>query len=202
MGNLTLDRFDSAYRQMRGCFNEPEQPGGVDSNWPILRASLNLPALDHCVGALIASELDAQTPGERGLGRVSLNPPRLGGRYRRQIGSLEQADVDTLYLAIQHLVLSGYVGYALLMEDPPLTPVVTDADEIYGKWVPWIYSGGRPPRNVMDAVFAVTSPATESVVRYLGTLQVDGDAQPANMMLLHYVLAGVYLRGVEVGYAS
>lgn len=203
MDYLSLSHFDAAFEAVRPAFASPDSPSGVDARWPVVRSSLSLPTLEYCIRSYLTSEMDATTPGDRGLGRVSLHPPRLGGHFRSQIASLQVSEQWELYFAMLHLLLSAYVGYALLVEDPPRRPVVTAPETLFQKWIPLVYSsGGRPPQNVLDALMDVTSASAESTIVLLTRWGIDARNLPGNLMLFHYMIAGLDLRGVEVGYAG
>jgi hypothetical protein len=89
MEELTLERADASVLAMRDALrDEPalsEQLGLWDKE---LRSCFNIVAVGFCFSKYISSELDSQTPGDRGLGRLSTEIPRLGAYFRKPISRL------------------------------------------------------------------------------------------------------------------
>ena len=193
------EHADAAYNALREVF---EDPTTYDATYESLRLALNMPAIDYCLRRYITAECDAATPGERGLGRVSTAPPRLGGYCRRQITALDPASTSRLYFLIQDVVLRGYLAQALLIDDLP--PVrITDSEVIFRKWVPVIYSGaGAVSDGVANMVSAVADTAFENLEAFLGRHGMPSlydESAKMGQIVWPYAKSGTNLRAVECG---
>jgi hypothetical protein len=97
-------------------------------------------AVPSLASSFVDYQLDFRTPGDRGLGRISTEIPRLGAYFRKSMSRLSQPELRDLYGIIQDLMLRGYLTRALLLEAPPKQPVLTNALELYETWLAGFYS--------------------------------------------------------------
>jgi hypothetical protein len=100
---------------------------------PVLRDTLERSY--PCITLLVGSELDAQTPGDRGLGRVTNSIPRFGGRFRAQ---LTGDFVATFGPLMEELCIAGFgagAAYDALARAEPTTLRNRDLDELTWQWV-------------------------------------------------------------------
>ena len=84
----------------------------------------NYESVEYCIDKFIKAELDYNTPGNRGLGRISDNVPRFGGFYRKQLINLSNQrlielnnQIKTLLLIILKETLNKYeIGIVNIIE--------------------------------------------------------------------------------------
>lgn len=130
---------------------DAEMRAAIEEELTPIRHALDDPALVDayvgvvpCVETFVATELDATTPGRRGLGRSVDSPPRLGGAFREQLANDEaRADFGRL---IERAILETYCGTAAGLQafyDPPTFPRARPASEVFELWVSAMYVGTR-----------------------------------------------------------
>lgn len=128
-----------------------------------------------CVETFVATELDTRTPGERGLGRVSTSPPRLGGAFRKQLSSpAARHEFGTL---IERLVFETYGGTAGALQafyETPTFPRVLPAERVFEVWVPSVHVGtrglGEDAMDVISSAHRPTEAALEPAAERHGLL--------------------------------
>lgn len=98
-------------------------------------------AVISCVEALVGTELDYRTPGERGIGRMSTDSPRLGGAFRAQLSRPETRQV--FGPIIEAAVRDAFAGAAAVSVGVR-EPVVVSAEEAFEKWIPQAVYGTQP----------------------------------------------------------
>jgi hypothetical protein len=127
-------------RDARGICDErefSEQLGLWDRE---LRSRFNVVAVGFCFSKYISSELDCHTPGDRGLGRIATEIPRLRAYFRRPMSRLSLPELRGLYGIIEDLMLRGYLTRAVLFEGPPKQPILTTAPALYEAWLAGFHS--------------------------------------------------------------
>jgi len=165
---VSEQRTREGLAEVRACFVAAYDPEQLPPMWDDMLAAIDKPAVValyvKCVplvARLIGAELDTETPGKRGLGRLSPSPPRLGARFRRKI---RDADVQReLGGSAERVVLGGYGAAAGLYQsrrDGPPGLRERSEQEIWRLWVPQAYAGLRG----VAALDAITEkPRTEFV---------------------------------------
>ena len=84
-----------------------------------------------CVEAFVATELDTQTPGDRGLGRVGTHPPRFGAAFRGKLDDPARQDLASL---IERMIFQTYAGTAAALQsfyEEPTPPRTRPPDEVF-----------------------------------------------------------------------
>ena len=132
-------------------------------------------ALVPCVEAFVATELDTETPGQRGLGRSTDESPRLGGAFREQL--VTPAARREYGPLIEQMVFETYAGTAAALQTfykEPTPPKVRPANEVFELWVPRIYVGtqglGDNTMSVITAAHADTEKAIMDAAERHGLL--------------------------------
>ena len=100
------------------------------------------PIIFECLTKYINSEMDFNTSGKRGLGRMTDEVPRFGGEFKDDLINLPKKNIDELSLLIYETAISGYCAWVALVEvhKGVLEREIHDIDILYGKWVPLMYS--------------------------------------------------------------
>jgi hypothetical protein len=196
--------LDDSYREFRDKFEAGEATrSSIEAAYPQLRARFNTAAMDFCLSSFIGAELDAKTAGDRGLGRVSTDTPRLGAYCRRQLQAMDADEKSTLYFLIQDLMLRGYLSFALLVEDPLRPAKRTTGEDIYQRWIPVIYSsGGRLAQSLVNAIAFVADSAFQSLDSFCSEHameSVNSSSGKMGQIVAYYATAGAGLRAIEVG---
>jgi hypothetical protein len=104
-----------------------------DGRWKRLAAILA--GCYEAVTLLVGSELDTETPGERGLGRLSTRIPRLGGAFRSRVARTQPS---VLGAPMEDLCIAGFAAGAVI--DAAASPAGTlyrarDLDALVVKWM-------------------------------------------------------------------
>lgn len=110
--------------------------------------------------SFVRSELDYATPGERGIGRSSLSPPRLAGAFRDE---LSRAEVRGEFGRLsEQAVTRGWGAHAatqLILSDGPFELRERALGAIWEEWIPGIYAATRNAGSGASAIFdAVLEP--------------------------------------------
>lgn len=128
-----------------------------------------------CVETFIATELDTQTQGERGLGRLSTHPPRVGAAFRDQLS--KPAAREEFAQLIERLIFQTYAGTAAALQsfyEEPTPPRVRPAADVFEMWVPRMYVGtknlGDQTMDVISAAHAETEKALTATAERFGLL--------------------------------
>ena len=96
--------------------------------------------ISYCVDKFVQTELDSKTAGKRGLGRLTEGWPRLGAYFREQISSMDSKRLEELDSLITALVVKCYLFPIITADNAKTTPKIKEADKLYEKWVPRMYS--------------------------------------------------------------
>ena len=96
--------------------------------------------ISYCIDKFVQTELDFKTAGERGLGRLTENWPRLGAYFRKQISNMDPKKLEELDSLLTVLIVKCYLFPIITADNVKNTPKVKGADELYEKWVPRMYS--------------------------------------------------------------
>jgi hypothetical protein len=176
----------------------------IDPWFADLRARFNLEAVGFCCAEYISSELDCQTPGDRGLGRVSNAIPRLGGCFRRQLSKTTPEELSQLYGIMQDLMLRGYLTRALLLEAPPKKERLRSPQQLFEAWIPRIYSSDPSDMGpkLRNALGALTEPAFVNFKSFLDNHDIRSgglfSSDKVQLIAMWYPLAAFALRSVEI----
>lgn len=128
-----------------------------------------------CVEAFVASEIDTQTPGDRGLGRASSHPPRFGAAFRGQLS--DPAAREEFAQLIERMIFQTYAGTAAALQsfyDEPTPPRARPAVEVFEEWVPRMYVGtknfGDQTMEMISSAHAKTEQAISTAAERHGLL--------------------------------
>jgi hypothetical protein len=170
-----------------------------------LRPILNGSLLDSCVTPFVDAEMDFRTSGERGLGRTSVFVPRFGGHFRKRMSKLDSVQLTRIRTGVVRCVISGYLAYAIFYE--VVESVVTDAEQLYEKWIPLIYSVdlnelGEGTDDYFLGASTRSLSALKAVVSDLelekgGFLASAKDPNRTDLIMSYYPAAGFLLRHTE-----
>jgi hypothetical protein len=206
MEELTLERADAAVSAMHEALSDApdlsERLGLWDKD---LRSRFNAFAVGFCVFKYIDSELDCHSLSDGALGRMSTEIPRLGAYCRKPLSRLSLPERRDLYRLIEDLMLRGYLTRALLLEAPPKHPVLTDAADLYERWVGGLCSSNPSEMDLeLRAVLAtVTDSAFVALNAFLGRYGIRGGGvlveDKTHAISMHYPVCGFAVRTSEVG---
>lgn len=155
-----LVAFSRAWEAIEQEFGPTSTSEGMHN----LRSAVEAPELPAayvavvpCVEALVATELDAITPGERGLGRIATTPPRLAGAFRKQLSRPEtRAAFGPL---IEATIRDAYAGTAAVQPHMDVFghPRVRPAEQVFAEWVPRMYAGTQGMNLGIELIAACNS---------------------------------------------
>jgi hypothetical protein len=170
-----------------------------------LKPLIKYDALNYSMSRFVTAELDCYTPGERGLGRLSTEVPRLGGHCRRPISKLRPDEIAELYRLIQDVIISGYIVHPLFLEERIQSGILSDAAQLFDAWLPNIYA--QNPYEMADELQnAFTACGAFPLMALRGFLKqhrakggglFGGDK--TSMITLFYMVAGYGIRLAELG---
>lgn len=206
MPKMTIDDLESSMKAVRDAGQrDPKFLEEVNPRLTAIKEAFNFGAMDYCLERYIGAELDFKSSGDRGLGRISTEVPRLGAYFRKPMSKLDESELSELHNILQQIVLSGYLTYALVMEDPLKTAKLTGGSEIYEKWLPRVYSTdpSQTPEHLQGYMAAFSNVASERWTSFSTRHGMKGggafsqDKTP--VILVYYIIGGFWLRATEVG---
>ena len=185
----------------------------VKPNYIKLMSDLNPEAIKYCMENYLETELDTNTPGNRGIGRMAENIPRFGALFRNQLTKLYDQERDELYSLMENLFLIGYFHSGLLIVWPAKSDKISKKDQLFNVWIPIIYSVNPYEfdpdvwqiirTNGLDTIIMIQDflrkygMENDSLFRKAGRA-LSGDK--INVILEYYLVAGFTLRATEEGY--
>jgi hypothetical protein len=206
MEPLTFELIDASISAMREALqDEPELLEQVDLCVDELRTRFNIEAVGLCFSHYIGSELDFRKSGDRSLGQISTDVPRLGAYFRKQISQLPHPELLSLYRIIQDLMLRGYLTRALLLEAPLKQSRLTAGLELYEVWLPGFYTSDpmQMGSHLRAVLAAVTDSAFARLSAFFSSHGMRGGGlfrkDKSSAISSYYPLAGFAVRAFEVG---
>ncbi len=156
--------IDGASERLRSALHDTSADGETAAAVleAAARSDLASQYLHHVqlVEAFVGSELDTESPGERGLGRMTVGTwPRLGGAYRKQLVGQTPNALATL---IEEMVIAGFlVGAALdpLRSGGPYELRQRPPGEAFELWVPALASGYDPSSETVQTLSGIVGEA-------------------------------------------
>lgn len=204
MSMLTLEHLDGALNSLRRIFEEDKEAlEYINGKALQLKEAFNVEAVNYCFGKYIEAELDTETSGDRGIGRLSTSIPRLGAYFRKQIRTLSSTEKEYLHELIQNIMLSAYLVHALFMEKNTSHVKLSGKKEIYEKWLPRIYLShpSELKEDVNNAIQISTTPDFEKLYEFFKIHKMKGGGFLKNdkigSILVYYCIAGFGLRVLE-----
>lgn len=175
----------------------------LESYFKAFRNNYNCDAISYCLEKYINAELDFTTPGDRGIGRVSLIVPRYGAYFRKQLSLMFKNDLTKLYYLIQDIIIRGYLIHLLSMEKPVKISIILKGEEIFEKWIPGIYSQdlSKMPEHLQKIMTLCTNSAFTDLEDFMVLHKMKGGGflakDKTEEILGYYIFAGFGLRLVE-----
>ncbi len=169
-----------------------------------LKQVVNVNFITNCIQQFISAELDYETPGIRGLGRLSTSIPRFGAYFRKHLSELSLEDIGKMYALIQNVIVMGYLFHALFIEKEVQNPKITSTEQLYENWIPYIYSSGRSSmtERARNALFNFSAPAYKELKEFMSRCNFKGGGflvrDKTNDIILYYAIGGFMLRRSEV----
>lgn len=183
--------------------DETEIVEQAESNFEQFGNNYNRDVLSYCLEKYINAELDFTTPGDRGIGRVSLIIPRYGAYFRKQLLLMSKNNLIKLYNLIQDIILRGYLVHLLFMEKPVKISVILKDEEIFEKWISGIYSQdlSKMPEPLQKIMILCTNSVFKDLEDFMVLHKMKGGGflskDKTNEILCYYPFAGYGLRLVE-----
>jgi hypothetical protein len=203
MAHALLDEINSTLDEHFSIHSEAEREQ-YRSMLATLKDQACLDSVEQCICRFVAAEVDSATPGERGIGRISLSPPRLGGYCRKRIARLPPQDLLELSNLIRNLVFRGYVAYILTCEKFDPTTGRFREDQLFTEWICNIYATNLP-KNVEFMLRNVIKTPFDRVKHFLASKNAVGggffSVDKTDDILIWYPIAGFMLRNAEMALA-
>ena len=183
--------------------DETEIVEQAESNFEQFGNNYNCDVLSYCLEKYINAELDFTTPGNRGIGRVSLIVPRYGAYFRRQLLLMSKDDLIKLYNLIQDIILRGYLAHLLFYEESVKISIVLKGEDLFKKWIPGIYSQdlSKMSDHLQKIMTLCTNSAFKNLKDFMVLHKIKGGGflskDKTNEILCYYPFAGYGLRLVE-----
>lgn len=201
-----IENLESVITSVRQVFaGNDDALTHITNRCEIIKAAFNVDLVSYCLERYISAELDCETPGNRGIGRLTETIPRLGAYYRKQISELHDEEKSKLYFLIQQVMLGGYLAHAIFMDEPRKYPGMSSSEDVFERWIPAIYGSDASTmdNNILTALEVCTTFSLKMIkdffkehnMKFSGHLSED----KTDAILIYYAIAGFGIRFVEVG---
>jgi hypothetical protein len=175
----------------------------LKSKFESFKGSFDEHKIGYCLNRFVESELDFESPGSRGIGRIPSEVPRLGSYFRDRLSKLNKEDTDNLRTLVQDILLSSYLTGVLLLSEDLRKPAVTNPKDLYEAWIPNIYATPfeKLGPGLQDALNIFCSPFGERLDSFMEEHKMLNSRthQKYTEIISYYVVAGCGLRIEEIG---
>ena len=84
--------------------------------------------------------MNCTAPGDRGIGRLTDEVPRLGARHRQIISRISGTEQHTLRRLLRRHILCGYAFYEFGYESDRARGPDVPADRLFDMWIQTLYT--------------------------------------------------------------
>ncbi len=158
---------------------------------------------EYCIDKFIKSEMDQQSPGLRGVGRVTNETPRFGGYFRENINHFYEDEIMELEVLFKEIIYIGYFTHVMLYEETLKSAELEDKYKLYQMWIMYILGFDN---NFFSQSIAKVEKASQKAVdnlkEKLNKLEFpmsDHEEEILDRILRFYGVAGLTLRRREMG---
>ncbi|MBK5215886.1 MAG: hypothetical protein JJE53_03735 [Candidatus Pacebacteria bacterium] len=168
-----------------------------------IKSTIDFKKIDYCIDNYINAEIDYQTTGERGIGRISDTIPRFGSYFRKQICKLSSENLNEIKDNIKQILYIGYLTHIFLHEEVFKNSNSISSQELFEKWIPNIYliNVGDIPSDINKSLFGYTNETLMNLKKILIKNGLVGggifSSDKTDMILTYYPIAGYGLRSSE-----
>lgn len=175
----------------------------VNAKMDNLLNSHNFSVPEYCIDKFIKSEMDYQSPGLRGVGRVTDETPRFGGYYRSSVNNLYKDEIVALEVLFKEIIYNGYFIHVILYEEVLKPAKFEDKYKLYQMWIMYILgfdnnSLFQVMRKLEIASKTCVATLKEKLVEF-GFPMTDTEADVLVRIIGFYGVAGYTLRRREMG---
>jgi hypothetical protein len=175
----------------------------IDGMYDELKSTIDFEKIDYCMDRYINAEIDFQTPGDRGIGRMRDTIPRFGGYFRKQVSKLSSEDLEEIKSNLKQVLYTGYLIHIFLQEETLKDSKGQSSQELFKKWIPKIYVSKveNIPANLKNYLFGATSKKLMNLKKIMKKNGLVGGgifgSDKTDMILTYYPIAGYGLRASE-----
>ncbi|MGQ0571006.1 MAG: hypothetical protein ACT4P5_16010 [Armatimonadota bacterium] len=201
---------EKAFSEVAGALGARGEAAKFDQSlrWVMEQPELWLfPPVVACATEFVQSELDWQTEGARGYGRLTEYIPRLAGWLRDGFSRLGAASSHALGAKVADAMLRGY-GLSLLLEgvarNQIYRPQNVNKEQLWEKWIPLLYGSPAsadvlsPLKHMVGRLVEAETQKFRSALSEAG-IRIGFMAGPRLAAVVNgYLESGVLLRQLEV----
>jgi|GEM_PF-4628300 len=175
----------------------------VDVKMDNLLNNHNFSIPEYCIEKFIKTEMDHQSPGLRGVGRVTDETPRFGGYYRSNVNNLYKDEIVELEMLFREIIYNGYFIHAILYEEVLKPAKFEDKYKLYQMWIMYILGfDNNSIFQIMEKLGKASQTAIVTLKEKLGEFgfpMTDTEADVLDRIIRFYGIAGYTLRRREMG---
>jgi len=159
--------------------------------------------MSQCTEKFVQTELDHETSGDRGIGRLTDTMPRLGAYFRSSFSELDEVSQNELGILIAKLIAKGYIFIPMSNSKPKEKTLSFTDDELYKEWIPQIYTFklNVMSENVWNLLLAITEKDFKDIKNFFDKHNMKGGGlfskDKTDDILNSYLIAGVALYFIE-----
>lgn len=202
-----LDKYkESIYKSFENNNVDKEVLTKINNRFKKYKSHCNLENISYCLEMFITAEIDYQTKGKRGMGRMTaVDVPRLGGYFRKQISRMTKMERDKLYELIQDIILSAYFFSVFFIEHGAEESIINDKEKLFRAWLPKIYvtDPTQLGNTILSGIKLCTASSIENIQHFFKKHKMRKGfwifkRDKTDRILLYYAIAGYGLRMQEI----
>lgn len=184
---------------------QEDEANQFDAKVHSLVQNSSLEISEYCINKFLNSEIDLQSPGLRGVGRITDEIPRFGGYYRNTLQDLYKDELLELKKTLKELMYIGYLMHFFCCEEELKATQYQDKYKLYQIWT--MYLLGFDQNTFQEEIVTlqkVSKKTIENCNEQMRKLQINGlngsDELVLERILFYYGTAAFALRRREMGF--
>lgn len=139
--DISVNYTEQLARELFSSIREavPESTKEMEEEFQSIKSSLDPETINFCLKPYLHAEFDWNTPGNRGLGRLSEAIPRLGAYFRKPISKLTVEQLRFLDELLTRIIVKAYLFQMIISDYKIELDGVRTMVDVFNEWVPLMY---------------------------------------------------------------
>lgn len=174
----------------------------LKKNFEEAKNSIDPERINYCLEKFLQAEFDYNTPGDRGLGRMTDYVPRLGAYFRKSLSKLPLDKIKELDFLLTGLIVKSYLYQVIVPEPVIKKSKMETGEQLYQRWIPeiYVYDLGQLSESFRGLLEAVVDSDIANVKHFFKMNELTSGFFSKNKtddILFGYINAGLVLRLAE-----
>ena len=209
MSDINIEHFQKSFKEIYISLEKDSNEAlNIYERFEYWKETVIIEILDECINRFVIAELDFETPGSRGIGRLSADIPRFGAYYRKGLSKLPFHYLFDVDKSITNLMIKGYLAHSLFMNEPRKNIYIESTEEFFRKWISQIYinSFSSFPEDVKKTILFCSENDINNLIQLLIKYRLRKRKlfilNKTYIILRNYVKAGFILRNIEISFKT